>query len=128
MQREAKDASIKVEQLRNDISFNHSVTETLVVVSDSDRRIGSARNALAADQLEQSIMLFDEVVSLIESINLSTRSPVMGILSGKTSTLRRDIISALKQKWNLLVRIDTQNHEIKIVADDSGGLSFSLLL
>ncbi|PGH15852.1 hypothetical protein AJ80_05383 [Polytolypa hystricis UAMH7299] len=119
LQTQTQDATNKVETMRDEIAFNQSLSETLLEIRRIDRLAASIHDALAKDQLIKAIDTLEELDSLLAQPPLPLNCAVIGILSGNAAKLRHSVIAALRQKWDILVKVDARTGTMTIAANHS---------
>ncbi|OAX84995.1 hypothetical protein ACJ72_00620 [Emergomyces africanus] len=123
LQSQVTDASKKVELLENEIAFNEALTRNLEDIRTIDYRISSVQLAIEQDDLETATALFEEIEMLMKTTGLPSTTPVLRVLSGNVSDLRTIMTTTLRQKWNSLVKLDSELGQMTVVTGNSGSPS-----
>ena len=109
-----------MELLQNEISFNQTLTENLKEILHLDLQLNSVDTALDNGQVTSAIDILEATEILIARASFPPRSGVAGILSDKTSGLRKSIVASLHKHWESLVRIDRKLGTLVISSDSPG--------
>ncbi|PYH93754.1 hypothetical protein BO71DRAFT_380908 [Aspergillus ellipticus CBS 707.79] len=121
LQLRVEDASAKVDLIETEIAFNQAVASALKEVQGLCGQLDDGRAALGEGRIMPAIEVLEATKEAVKQNSHFANTNVLDILLDNISGLRKDIIEAVQNRWNMLLRIDKT--EGKMVVSESTGNS-----
>ncbi|KAJ5171525.1 uncharacterized protein N7500_004308 [Penicillium coprophilum] len=119
LQAKVEDARAKVALVETEIAFNQAVAGTLEEVHRLCQQLEAGRAALRNGQITVAIEQLESTDAAVGKDAFFTNTNVMGILSDEVSSLRLEIVEALRSRWADQLKVDRQQGEFHVSRADA---------
>ncbi|PWY86140.1 centromere/kinetochore protein Zw10 [Aspergillus heteromorphus CBS 117.55] len=119
LQLRVEDASAKVDLIETEIAFNQAVASALKEVQSLCGQLDEGRTALDEGRIMPAIEILEATEQAITQSSHFSNTNVLHILLESVAGLRKDVMEAVRNRWNKQLNIDKT--EGKMVVSDNDG-------
>ncbi|PYH73840.1 uncharacterized protein BO88DRAFT_380631 [Aspergillus vadensis CBS 113365] len=114
LQLKVEDASAKVGLIETEIAFNQAVTSALTEVQKLCKQLDGGRAALGEGRTMAAIDILESTEHAVKRSSHFTNTNVLHILLENAAGLRKDIMDAVRNRWNEQLHIDKTEGKLTI--------------
>ncbi|CAL00686.1 hypothetical protein CBS63078_2386 [Aspergillus niger] len=122
LQLKVEDASAKVGLIETEIAFNQAVTSALTEVQKLCEQLDDGRAALGEGRTMAAIDILESTEYAVKQSSHFTNTNVLHILLENAAGLRKDIMEAVRNRWNEQLHIDKTEGKLTIAKDSDDTL------
>ncbi|GLB03249.1 hypothetical protein AtubIFM57258_007826 [Aspergillus tubingensis] len=122
LQLKVEDASAKVGLIETEIAFNQAVTSALTEVQKLCKQLDDGRAALGEGRTMAAIDTLESTEHAVKRSSHFTNTNVLHILLENAAGLRKDIMEAVRNRWNEQLHIDKTEGKLTISKDSDDTL------
>ncbi|BCS00890.1 uncharacterized protein AKAW2_51231S [Aspergillus luchuensis] len=127
LQLKVEDASAKVGLIETEIAFNQAVASALTEVQKLCKQLDDGRAALGDGRTMAAIDILESTEHAIKRSSHFTNTNVLHILLENAAGLRKDIMEAVRNRWNEQLHIDKTEGKLTISKDSGDTLQETIV-
>ncbi|GKZ31701.1 hypothetical protein AbraIFM66950_000432 [Aspergillus brasiliensis] len=122
LQLKVEDASAKVGLIETEIAFNQAVTSALTEVQKLCEQLYDGQAALGEGRTMAAIDILESTEHTVKQSSHFTNTNVLHILLENAAGLRKDVMEAVRNRWNEQLHIDKTEGKLTISKDSDDAL------